>query len=154
MYGGEVNVLSEVNVMIATTTGATPMPGLEGAAGSGTLADQNLFEHMAHTSGSNQKAMTPAELGENLFDRMSGSIEQLLRPLQPAGEGDAARTMASREAVQGESVQGEGAEALGDVQFERMLEGLRAVFDHASNAKLLATCASQVSGTCSTVLRG
>ena len=141
--------------MIATTTGATQMPGLEGVSGSTALADQNLFEHMARTSGSNQSAMTPAELGESLFDRMSGSIEQLLRPLQGAGEGDASRTVASRETVQGESsAQGEGAEALGDVQFERMLEGLREVFDHACNAKLLATGAGQVSGSCSTVLRG
>ncbi|MCE8033375.1 hypothetical protein EKK97_04985 [Billgrantia tianxiuensis] len=141
--------------MIATTTGATQMPGLEGASGSTALADQNLFEHMARTSGSNHGAVTPAELGESLFDRMSGSIEQLLRPLQGAGEGDASRTVASREAAQGESsAQGEGAEALGDVQFERMLEGLREVFDHACNAKLLATGAGQVSGTCSTVLRG
>ncbi|MFQ3786216.1 hypothetical protein [Halomonas sp. A29] len=133
------------------TTGATPAPMTEGVANSGTLAEQNLFEHMARVSGSTLQAVTPAELGENILNRLEGTFERMQAfSSGQGGEGSSA----SQPVARGEGAEGGDAEALGDAQFERMIEAFGTMFDHAVEARLMASCAAQTSGACSTLLRG
>lgn len=140
-------------MMSAMTTGATPAPMAEGMTNSGTLAEQNLFEHMARASGSTLQAVTPAELGESILDRLEGTLERMQAFSGQGGEGsDASRSVSGTES--GESADDASAEALGDGEFERMIEAFGSMFDHAVESRLMASCAAQTSGACSTLLRG
>lgn len=116
----------------------------------GALASQNLFEHMASTSGTTLQAVTPAELGANIMNKLEGSIERVQNFSSRISENTDAPQVASST----ESMGGEEAGGLGDAQFERMIESFGALFDHAVEARLISTCASQVSGSCTTLLRG
>lgn len=131
-----------------TALGAgSAQPGVPDA---GTLAAQNLFEHMAHTSGSSTQAVTPAELGASIIGKLEGTIERVQNfSNRVGGEGDAAQSVTA-----GGTTEGNEAEALGDAHFERMIESFSAMFDHAVEARLMASGASQTSGACTTLLRG
>lgn len=137
--------------MIPTTAlGAGPMPAQAALPETGALAPQNLFEHMARTSSSTQQAVTPAELGASVMSKLEGTIERVQNFAgRIGGEFEAAKPTAA-----GEGTGGDKAEALGDAQFERMIESFSAMFDHAVEARLMASCASQTSGACTTLLRG
>lgn len=141
-------------MMSAMTTGATPAPMAEGMANSGALAEQNLFEHMARASGSTLQAVTPAELGEKILNGFEGTLERMqVFSSGQGGEGsDASRVVSNAES--GESAGGANTEALGDAEFERMIEAFGSMFDHAVESRLMASCAAQTSGACSTLLRG
>ncbi|NIC04766.1 hypothetical protein [Billgrantia bachuensis] len=122
-------------------------------ANSGALAEQNLFEHMARASGSTLQAVTPAELGESILDRLEGTLERMQAFSGQSGEGsDASRAVSGADS--GESAGGANTEALGDAEFERMIEAFGSLFDHAVESRLMASCAAQTSGACSTLLRG
>ncbi len=137
-------------MMSTMTTGTTPAPMAEGMVNSGTLAEQNLFEYMARASGSTLQAVTPAELGENILNRLEGTLERMQVFSGQVGEGsDASKPVAGSEGAEGDN-----AEALGDAQFERMIEAFGSMFDHAVESRLMASCAAQTSGACSTLLRG
>lgn len=120
-----------------------------GVPDTGTLAAQNLFEHMAHTSGASTQAVTPAELGANIIDKLEGTIGRMQNFSQVSGEGQSAEPVIA-DGPDG----GNAAEGLGDAHFDRMIESFSAMFDHAVEARLLASGASQTSGACTTLLRG
>lgn len=133
-----------------TAIGAGPMPASASGPDLGALASQNLFEHMASTSGSTLQAVTPAELGGNLMSKLEGTIERIQNFSGRVG-GDAG---APPSIADGEGMRSEEASGLGDPQFDRMIESFGAMFDHAVEARLISSCASQVSGACTTLLRG
>ncbi|QTP53929.1 hypothetical protein HNO51_04040 [Billgrantia sulfidoxydans] len=141
-------------MMSAMTTGATPAPMAEGVANSGTLAEQNLFEHMARVSGSTLQAVTPADLGEKILNGFEGTLErmQAFSSGQGGEGGDASRAVSGIESDG--SVDDPSAEALGGDQFQRMIDAFGSMFDHAVESRLMASCAAQTSGACSTLLRG
>lgn len=132
----------------ATEAGATPLSA-PNAAGMENLTSQNLFEHIAGQQGTTLQATTPAELGSNIMNALENPIEQ--------AQSFASALRAEREtghAPSGANGPGNETEGLGDMQFDRMLDSLTAMFDHATLMKLMSSCASQTSGACRTLLRG
>lgn len=133
-----------------TAIGAGPMPASASGPDLGALASQNLFEHMASTSGSTLQAVTPAELGGNLMSKLEGTIERIQNfPDRVGGDAGAPSSIAD-----GEGVRSEEASGLGDPQFERMIESFGAMFDHAVDVRMVATCASQTAEACKRVTQG
>ncbi|MDN3556901.1 hypothetical protein [Halomonas maura] len=133
-----------------TAIGAGPMPASASGPDLGALASQNLFEHMARTSGSTLQAVTPAELGGDLMSKLEGTIERIQNFTDRVG-GDAG---APSSIADGEGMRSEEASGLGDSEYERMIASFGAMFDHAVEARLISSSASQVSGACKTLLRG
>lgn len=137
----------------ATEAGATPLSAPNGA-GMDNLATQNLFEHIAGQQGSTLQATTPAELGSNIMNALENPIEQaqsFASALRAQREGHVA---SSDHVSSSNGMPSNGTEGLGDVQFDRMLDSLTAMFDHATLMKLMSSCASQTSGAFRTLLRG
>ncbi|QEM82574.1 hypothetical protein [Halomonas binhaiensis] len=131
----------------ATEAGATPLSA-PNASGMQNLTSQNLFEHIAGQQGTTLQATTPAELGSDLMNALENPIEQA------QSFASALRAERAGHAPSGASVPGSDAEGLGDMQFDRMLNSLTAMFDHATLMKLMSSCASQTSGAFRTLLRG
>lgn len=146
-----------------TSIGTEPMPVPSNGTDMMMQASQNLFEHMASTSSTTAQAITPAELGTNIMNMLEGPIERIQHFSVGWEQG---KTDASQAAINNTSVDGgqatpssEGSDSgevagLGDTQLDRMIESLSSMFDYATEARLLTSCASQVSGACTTLLRG
>lgn len=130
----------------ATEVSTGAIPAAPNGGGMERIPSQNLFEHIASQSSTTAQATTPAELGADILSALENPIDQ--------AQSFSARLRDNQGAVTSDAVNQGNASELGDMQFDRMLDSLSAMFDHATLMKLMSSCASQTSGAARTLLRG
>lgn len=137
-----------------TPVGAGAVP--TNAPDMGTLASQNLFEHMAHTSSASSQGLSPADVGANLMNSLDGSIERLQSFSTRVGDAGVDSPSASDGAEYSQATP-QGAEAVGGADnkhFDRIIESLGSVFDHAIETQMVVRGTTQFSGAANTLLKG
>lgn len=130
----------------AAEVSAGAIPASPNGSGMDPLPSQNLFEHFASQSSTAAQTTTPAELGSDILNALENPIEQ--------AQSFSAQMHDQQTATVSEGTTSSDEAGLGDMQFDRMLDSLSAMFDHATLMKLMSSCASQTSGAARTLLRG
>ena len=118
----------------------------------GSMASQNLFEYMAHTSNASFQGLSPADVGADIMNNLDGSIERLQNFSSRIV--DSPVVDGGTEYLQPTS---QGVEATGgpdERHFDRMIESLGSVFDHAIETQMVVRGTTQFSGAANTLLKG
>lgn len=141
-----------------TPIGADVLPAQIQNPNLGLSTSQNLFEHAAQSSNAASQGITPAELGADIMSNLDGFIERVQHfsdrtigldsPSQTTTGG-----VETTQAVFNEAST-DAAGGLNDSHFDRIIESLSNVFDHAIETQMVVRGATQISGSANTLLRG
>lgn len=124
-------------------------------------ASQNLFEHIASHAQQGQPAVTPAQLGSSLLEKMHGFIERVqlhsgrsTAPAAPSSEGREAASTGDGRTRKSEPAPSNERPSTGQADFDRIINALGRSFDYGTEVAMVVRNSSQVSSSVNTLLRG
>lgn len=109
---------------------------------------QNLFEHMAANGQGLAPGSSPAQIGNDLMQRLDGFIER------SRSYADSSRVTPTGDPVPTGPSQAPAAPRVGDGQMAQLSSALTRTFDYAIETQMVVRGATQISGSANTLLRG
>lgn len=141
-----------------TPIGAGSLPIQATDPNMGSLASQNMFEHIARTSSTSSQGITPAGLGSDVISNLDGFIERVQSFSSRTNSLESpSLTMTSgleQAQIASDGANADAAGGPGESDFDRMIESLSRVFDHSIETQMVVRGTTQISGSANTLLRG